>query len=498
MRRIASILLALSLCLACVSAMAEEAPFTLAGFEESSVHHDWAASKFFERMEARTGISFSMTQYTDSDQWTRVKEEMLRGEVALPDILFKAELTTQETLDWYEAGKLIDLRPYLETSAPNLWALLQAHPDWLQAITLPDGAIVALPAINDLQNNNAMWINRQWLDDLGLSVPTTAEELYDVLKAFRDRDPNHNGRADEVPLTFLSMWDLKFLAHAFGIVANDYYVYVDESGTVREVLTTDQNRDFLAWLHFLWEEGLLDQDGFLNSSSSRQVTDSDAKMIYGVMFGPTPLTIVPNTALSQYELLMPLTYNGRQVYRDLCGDVIRGAFAVTSVCKDPAAMLSWVDFLYTEEGFRMAQAGLENEDYAWNDDGTWDWVADAQTVANFVLPQVNMTEGGNMPGWSSTAFQMAYAERQAHAAVVALSELKKVSVFPYPLVTLTKEQQARVDEIQLPLSRYAERAMAWFVIGDQELNDTTWQAFCDEVRRLGLDEMVAIWQDALP
>lgn len=481
--------------LLCTAAVAEE-PYTMAGFDNSS-GHDWTTSLFFERMEARTGIAFSMTQYTQSDAWTSAKAAMLSGQQALPDVLFKSELSVQETIDLYEAGKLIDLRPYLEEYAPNLWAALQEHPEWEAAISLPDGAIVALPMIDTMQSNNTMWINQTWLNSLRLQTPTTAEELTEVLRAFRDGDPNRNGRKDETPLSFIGMWDLRFLGHAFGIIANDYYVYADESGTVHEVLTSAQQRAFLEWLHELWEEELIDHSGFQLSSETRQITDTDAAMTYGLMLAPTPLSVIPSSALGQYVMLMPMTYEGKQVYRDLCGDVVRGAFAVTSVCKDPAAMVAWVDFLYSEEGFRLAQAGLEDVDYSWNDDGTWSWVMDDQTVATTVLAQINMTEGGFMPGLCSEAFQLAYDQREAHEALVSIQALKQVSVQPYPLVCLTEEQQTRINEIQLPLSHYAEQTMAWFVTGDMELNDENWNAFCQRVEELGLSEMVGIWQDAL-
>ena len=266
---------------------------------------------------------------------------------------------------------------------------------------------------------------------------------------------------------------------------------------MREALTMAEQRAFLEWLHELWAENLIDHNGFLTASSTRQITDSNATMIYGVMLAPTPLTVVPSNALDQYALLMPLTYEGKQTYRDLGGDVIRGAFAVSSGCKDPAAVIEWVDFLYSEEGYRLAQAGAENDDYIWNDDGTWNWLADDQTVALSVLPQVNMTEGGYMPGWSSDAFQLAYNDRQTQAAVEAAQALKRVSVEPYPLVCLTEEQEARVAEIQLPLGRYVERTMAWFVVGDLELNDQNWETFCRTAEGLGLSEMVGIWQAAL-
>ncbi len=94
-----------------------------------------------------------------------------------------------------------------------------------------------------------------------MGVPTTAEELTEVLRLFRDRDMNQNGnRNDEIPLSFVSMWDLRFLAHAFGINADDYYL-TEQNGKISEVLTMEENRAFLTWLHELYTEGLLDSQG---------------------------------------------------------------------------------------------------------------------------------------------------------------------------------------------------------------------------------------------
>ena len=232
MRKLLAILqiFVLMAAMALPTAFAAEAPIMLAGLEAASssssteAQHDWDTNLFFQTMQEKTGIAFSFTEYVSREAWTEAKTEMLAGEVAMPDMFFKAELTPQETLAFYEAGKLIDLRPYLAEYTPHVWALLEANPKWMEAVSLPDGAIVALPSINELTPNNTMWINKTWLDRLKMGVPTTAEELTEVLRQFRDRDMNQNGsRNDEIPLSFVSMWDLRFLAHAFGINADDYY-----------------------------------------------------------------------------------------------------------------------------------------------------------------------------------------------------------------------------------------------------------------------------------
>jgi putative aldouronate transport system substrate-binding protein len=497
MRKLLSLMMVLAMTTAVFSGAYAEGSYTVAGYDHQDTKHVWTENLFFQRMEERTGVHLELTQYMTAESWQAAKQQMLAGEIALPDALFKADLTTQETMAWFESGKIIDLTPYLKEHAPNLWALLESNPEWMEAVTLPTGEIVALPAIDELQFNNMMWINKAWLDRAGLAVPTTAEELTEVLRAFRDRDMNGNGkRSDETPLTFSSLWDLRFLAHAFGINANDYHVTMDENGKVTEVLTSDQNRAFLTWLHQLWEEELLDDVGFSGLRDAGVNTDEDAPVVYGMMLSSTPAQLVPATVLKDYVTLDPLVYGGKQVYRDLTGDVIRGAFAITSACKDPVALVKWVDYLYTEEGFILAEAGVAGEEFAWNDDGSWLWETTSELLVNSVLPRATIRSGMSMPGYASVPFQQKIDDASTLHVVSNLLKVKAYDSLPYPMVYLTEEQQSRVDELIWNIGKYAEYRMVWFITGDVELNDDTWAAFCEQVKALGIDELVEIWQTA--
>ncbi len=495
MKRIFGLILALVLAAGCIVATAEEqkAPdFILEGFDGESSTRIWETNLFFERMEEKTGISFQFTEYNNFTKWKERKLGIAEKE-NLPDVLFKAELNVEEVRDMYEAGILIDLKPYLEEYAPDLWRLLQDDPGALAAVTMPDGAIPALPAFNALQNNDAMWINSAWLKRLKLEKPKNAEELTEVLRAFKNGDPNANGKKDEIPLTFIGMWELRFLGHAFGMTDNDYYVSVKD-GKVTSSLTSDNNRAFLTWLHELWEEGLLDHDGFTMADSMRQITDEKATIPYGMMLSSSPLTVVPSAALNNYTLLLPMEYEGKQVYRDLTGNLIRGTFAVTSRCRQPEKLVSWVNILYTEEGSLMAQYGLEGKEYSFREDGLWEWNEDLNTIAEYTLPMNTIGTGAVAPGITPVEFQTKYSDEEARQDILELLELKKYSVLPMPAVTLSREDEAEIAEIQAGLSGYAETAMARFVTGDVPLNDTEWQTFCNTVEEKGLSRMLGIWQ----
>ena len=85
---------------------------------------------------------------------------------------------------------------------PNLSKILDEHPDIRAAITMDDGCIYGLPAgeqmgtagVGKAEDYNIYtipqysMINKTWLDELGLEVPTTLDELHDVLVAFIEND----------------------------------------------------------------------------------------------------------------------------------------------------------------------------------------------------------------------------------------------------------------------------------------------------------------------
>ena len=271
-----------------------------------------------------------------------------------------------------------------------------------------------------------------------------------------------------------------------------------KDGKVTSSLTSEQNREFLEWLNDLWNEKLIDHNGFSTADSLRTISDEKASIPYGLILSSSPVTILPGTALSSYTLMDPLTYEGKQAYRDLAGDLIRGTFAITTRCKEPEKLVSWVNYLYTEEGALMAQYGLEDEEYVFREDGMWEWKEDTNTVAEYIIPASTMGTGTPMPGICPVEFQLKYSDEEARADIEQLIKFHKYTVLPYPYVTLTREDEDSVAKIQKELSGYAEATMARFVTGDIPLNDEQWDLFCRTAEERGLNEMIAVWQKYIP
>lgn len=483
------ICLLLALTLPC-TALAE---YTMAGYDPENTYRDWNTNMFFQRMEEMTGVDFIYQQYTTEEAWAQAKNQMTAGDENLPDVFFKAELSHAETLDLLDRGVLVDLKPYLTQYCPNLTAILDENPEYWDAITLPDGRIGALPFISEQPLQNAVWLNQSWLDYLKLSMPTTAEELTEVLRAFRERDPNQNARADEIPLAFIGAFDLKFLGHAYGLVANDYNIFV-ENDEVRFMPLEENFRSFIEWLRALYEEGLIDQDGFNTSDTLRAVSDSDSTNVYGGAITTIVSNFLPTDWMSSYNLMQPLTYEGEQVYRSFIGHVQGGTFAVTTACDNIGEILSWVDILYTAEVSNLGTVGQENVDYVIDGDGTWRLTDAAQNNTSFAS-DVIIYSGGTAPGISNDAFQQRYTEAAVRHVSTQAALINEVAERPFPYYALTYAQQEEIAPLQRNIGLYVDTCMSHWVLGELEISDETFAEFEQTLKDMGLDAFMTFWQN---
>ena len=180
MKKFAAMILALCLCFGAAGAMA----FSLTGLETESVMREWETNLFFQRMTKMTGIETTPKAVYSQKDYDKLLASLEKGEVTT-DALFKAKLSRAQEIALLDCGALIDLAPYIEANMPNLSALLEANPVWRDVITLEDGRIASLPLINEAERQVCVWINKTWLDKLGVAMPQNLDELTAALEAFK-------------------------------------------------------------------------------------------------------------------------------------------------------------------------------------------------------------------------------------------------------------------------------------------------------------------------
>ena len=338
------------------------------------------------------------------------------------------------------------------------------------------------------------FLQKQFLSRLGLKAPNNAEELEQVLQQFKDRDANNNGNPnDEIPLAFLGPFDLKFLAHAFGMMANDYNLYLDADGQVQFMPLDANFPAFIRWCRDLYSRGLLDKDGFTTADTYRTVSSDTAEQTYGMLMGPMITTIFPSAWIGDYEALMPLEYNGKRIYRDFGGAVIRGTFAVTSACRNIPEVLSWVDHMYTEEGSILASIGTRNVDYLVDGDGTWRLTESASSNSYHTI-STTISSSAAIPGYSAQDFQSRYQDSKISSIIGQLKAFNDMCTMPCPYVDLTTEDRARIAPLQQELGMLVDMRIAQWVLGEEETTDESFERFHAELQQAGVESFVRIWQ----
>ena len=203
--------------------------------------------------------------------WTERKNLMLAtGD--LPDI-FDAQLNADDLTRYGPDGTFIPMQDLIRDYAPNFRKLYTEMPALEALITAPDGNKYGIGRVNSgpwMPVNGVGIINKMWLDNLGLAMPRTIDEFYNVLTAFKTRDPNRNGRADEIPMTFASTiigdQGLTWLISSFGLAVggstfNEHYAGV-VNGRVVNQAARPEFREAIAYISRLYRDGLIDREGF--------------------------------------------------------------------------------------------------------------------------------------------------------------------------------------------------------------------------------------------
>lgn len=137
--------------------------------------------------------------YLNSD-WADQKAVLMAGG-KLPDAFLGFISFSDSDLSVFK-NRFIPLEDLIDKHMPNLSKIMKKDPNMRAIVTDPDGHIYSLPKREPMSPKvaNQLYINKKWLDNLGLDMPKTYEDLVAVSKAFRDKDANGNGNvSDEIP-----------------------------------------------------------------------------------------------------------------------------------------------------------------------------------------------------------------------------------------------------------------------------------------------------------
>ncbi|WBS05201.1 extracellular solute-binding protein [Pseudoduganella sp. SL102] len=279
-------------------------------------------------------------------------------------------------------GVIIPLNDLIRRHAPNFQALLDANPEVFRQVSTADGRIYAFPMLRldpEVRNVRGPQIRADWLHKLGLEAPRSIDDWYRVLKAFRTRDPNGNGKADEIPFSVMTingdravpglpapMW--VFLG-GFGLAPEFFH----KDGQVRYSPAEPAYRDFLVTMRRWYAEGLIDPDYV--SQTERQFDARMTNNLVGAYAGFNGGGLARFTSMNRQRFpgfrLVAVPYpsgpgSGGKHYLTWpeAGQVYSGlGAAVSSQNRHVVETIRYLDYGYSKAGGRVLSYGREGLSY---------------------------------------------------------------------------------------------------------------------------------------
>ncbi len=425
------------------------------------------------------------------------------------------------------AGTFIDLTPYITPEVmPNLSAILEKHPAVKAAITMNDGKIYGLPAGEQMgtagigrEKDYSIFavpqfamINKVWLDDLKLEMPTTLDELHDVLVAFRDNDMAAKiygkEKGSTIPMsTGFDEWcwgqNVFYAGFGFTNWINDVCMdlVVDKTNKVNFVSDDDGYRAAVTYFHDWYADGLMDLEMFSQDTNQLIAKCSGGRV--GVSTWWEINEIMGDYAKDYVYLPILKGPDGTSnVTLRTGGATNAGQLSITRECKDPAKLLSFYDKWYQGDIVMQLQYGPIGVYFTEQDEkGMWKSITDEESRAKYNKSSGELKAQNEVQGpkliLSEYYNEYFYMEDRAMERLADIYDYWMQFVTDdtvYPMDCVFTE--AELDDIDFYRANFEtavkEQEALWIKNGGP--TDAEWEAYKSTLERNGMSTLLDIYQ----
>lgn len=419
------------------------------------------------------------------------KRNLMLASGEYPDMLFKSGIGMADLTKYGGQGILIPLEDMIHEYMPNLTAKLDEIDGW-QYLTSPDGHIYSIPEISARGEINLFWLNKTWLENLNLAEPTSFDELYEVLKAFKEQDANGNGDPDdEIPFSLTQGDYYGLLKYSdFGYDEGTKTAVID--GKLEYIPTTDHFKDYISYLTKLYQEGLLEQNAFTQTGEQQAATGQSSD-VYGSFWTMGAFLVVGRDKDDHYAVLTPFQ---EDTYPIITGIKV-GTMAITDACENPETLLAWVDYLYSEEGGILAWMGVEGETYNIAENGKWEWILDGEYGEDIGNVRSSATIQGaqNHPS-IQPAFWFEMSPEVDADEVYLNNERQRIAALgkvPLPMMAYSEADNAEIATYKTDLDSYMDQYLAQVCTGEMDL-ESSWDSYLETMESMGASKLAELYQ----
>jgi putative aldouronate transport system substrate-binding protein len=488
---------------------------------QNSYIQDFDTNRYKLWLEEQTGLNIEMTWLPSEDAEQIVRQQLQTGQ-GLPDAYVgfgSRDIFQNPNIQRYgEQGLILPLNPYIEEYGVNLKGLFDELPEHSieSMMTSADGNIYAMPGFSSstiTRYQRFMWVNRRWLDALGLELPTTTAEFRDMLTAFRDNDPNGNGVADEIPMAgtedSYGKQPYDYLMNAFVYNDKDNAYLIPENGVLRFAPVKDEWREALVYLRGLFEEGLYASLCFTQNDQQFRQLANDPRDILGAFLSPgVTFTVLQNSpeVMARYVGIGPLTGPDGVRLSTVFTPLPKPNGVITSACRHPEEVFKLFDLMLSEEACLMGRYGEQGVDWHFADAGEvsiygtpatihitnqlWNTTQNKHLMQ--IAPYVSRPKFSGGVTWDGNTSDGEYMNAQAALQYTDSDPDEYVMALIF-----TPEEEAAVQEIRADLEARVREAAAAFITGERDIHSgAEWEAYRREFDELGLAEFLKAAQVA--
>lgn len=446
----------------------------------------------FLEAEKATGIRLNGVVSEVATDPQAAYSTMLAGS-KLPEVI-RSNFTNMSELA--ADGGLVPLDDLIEEYGPNLKKYLEEYPTVNAISRGEDGKVYYIPCMlgeTESRPSVGHFVRKDWLEKLGLEAPTTIDELHDVLYAFRNNDPNGNGKKDEIPY-FARDKSVSGILKLFNADLDK----IMKNGKIAYSPATEEYKEGIKTIAKWYAEGLIDPEIFSRTNPREQLLGSDIGGYTVDWFSSTGSfnevfkDTVPGIDFSVIE--PPASSDGKVKMINSFSCLVDHAWGITSTTseEDQIELIKYFDFWLSDEGIDLQSWGVEGVSYIRNEDGSIEFTEEALNHPGG-FPEFKGSIGAN------------------HIPTLTRAEVEKMSMSPtaregyemyeqyvgkpLPKLTYTAEESKILAKYEVNVqTAFKEQYMKW-VMGKGDV-DAEWDAYIKTLNDFGLQEILKVYNSA--
>ena len=405
-------------------------------------------------------------------------------------------------------GILIPLDEYIEDNMPNYYERLYMN-DADKALYSSDGKMYQIGNLiaQNINHRGNDYINKAWLDELELDIPETIDELTEVLRAFRDGDPNGNGEKDEFAMSggdLVNSTQGVYTHFAkFGVpLREELYVTVDEKDQVQFFGYYPGFRAACEWMNELYAEGLFDPESITQDSNVWATKVNAGTVGYMTYLRLINTAITEDIAANYVSIIPPASEFGVQVPREI--EVPTFGAALTMTNEYVPETLQWLDRQFETERMMVSYNGPIQEG------GPIEPTMEINAEGKYNILTVPENNGlyNIVPVWHAQFFAPAdyyskiyempphrlerYNTSKEYEAAGVL-EPQSFDILNR-LVKLDNEAAIEKTRLFTEIDKFMKENISTFITSG--VTDASWDKFLSECENIGVDRYIELYQTA--